>query len=38
MADHYLARSASWQPAAPGQPCPLGWVWWICDNEGSTNA
>lgn len=30
MPDHYLARTASWQPAAPGQPRALGWSWWVC--------
>ena len=34
MRDHYLARTASWQPAAPGQPRALDWAWWICNREG----
>lgn len=34
MPDHYLARTAAWQPAAPGQPRALGWAWWICDRTG----
>lgn len=34
MPEHYLARTASWQPAAPGQPRSLGWAWWVAERTG----
>lgn len=34
MPDHYLARTASWQPAAPDKPRALDWAWWVCDRTG----
>ncbi len=34
MPDHYLSRTAAWQPAAPGQPRALGWAWWVASRTG----
>lgn len=34
MTDHYLSRTAAWQPAAPDKPRALGWAWWVASRTG----